>query len=433
MRGLKIPASEEMERAVLAAILLDPGLVKAHGERLDPDLFSVRRHQALWIAIAAITEDGEPLDVRSIQDRLEHHGTWTESGGIAELARLELDLPALGHFESYLVHLEEYRTRRQLIAQAGAIAQMAARNGQPVAAMVARAQRLIGEVGRDSRPGGYRPIRAILTESVRPMLGEGERPLLGLSTGFYGLDDLLGGLRVGGLYVLAGRPSMGKSSLAGAVALAVARQGASVGIVALEETEAEWGVRLLSIASGVARRRMQHGECTLFERQFVETTLGELDKLPIDIDDSGEPTAAVILGRARRLKPRVLFVDHLGYVGGDRDRVREVGAITKGLKRFAKPRDGEEGSSVVLLCQLSRKCEERTDKRPILPDLRESGDVEQDADAVMFIYRDEYYNRGGENAGKAEAIVRKHRGGRTGTAQLLWQAETTTFYEAKGA
>lgn len=427
---LEAPASDELEQAILGSILLDPSLFQAYGERLSPELFHGIAHQAIWQGIAGVLDDGQPLDQRTLQDRMEHQGSWESAGGIVKVSALEEALPDSvydrGRFEVYLALLEEYTTRRKLINGAVAVAQMASRNGQPVEAMVAKAQRLMGEAGRDAKPGGYRPVGTVLQEGVRPLL-TGGRPMAGITTGLPGLDDMLCGWREGRLYVIGGRPSMGKSSLAGLFALRAAEAGASVGIVSLEETEAEWGLRLLAISTSVPGRMIESGDLTLFERETIEAGMQRLANLSIQIDDSGEPAATVILSRAKRLKPRLLIVDHLGYIGTDRDRVREVGAITKGLKRWAKA----EGASVLLLCQLSRRCEERPEKRPVLPDLRESGDVEQDADAVGFVFRAEYYDKKPENAGRGELLVRKQRGGRVGTVPLWWQATTTTFYEDK--
>jgi replicative DNA helicase len=350
---------------------------------------------------------------------------------MAYLAGLDLDLPDLGRVETYVELVKERSVRRRLIRGCTQVSygcmegELNAREG------LAEAEKLIFALGEEAVRRGFTPLAQIYETTVA-QLEEKTGGMIGLPTGFYDWDRMTQGLIGGNLIIVAGRPGMGKTSFALNVAQHVAiREGQPVGVFSLEMSEHELAQRVLASESDLPFANLRAGRLT--EKQWTKLydTIRNTTEAPLYIDDSPNPSLLEIASKARRLKAEkglsLLFVDYLQLMsaGGQYEsRQLEIAAISRGLKQLAK----EIEIPVVALSQLSRQPEHRGDHRPQLADLRESGAIEQDADLVCFIYRDEIYNREDpDNKGLAELIVAKHRNGATGTVELVFLGESTSF------
>ncbi len=428
-----LPHSEESERAVLAAILLDAeSHLATASTRLEPEDFHLGRHRLLYRTMLDLQEDESPIDQRTLQARLEQRGESEQVGGVAYLASLEVDLPDLGRVEAYIEIIKENATRRQLIEVSTRTFQNAQDGGLTAGEALAAAEREILDLGEDAVAKGFVQIDEVYRETVEK-LNQDRDGFRGVATGFLDLDRMTHGLQPGNLVIVAGRPGMGKTSLALNIASHVARhEHLAVGFFSLEMTDREIGMRVLCSTTDIPFDRLRDGRLSAQDRELLDQEMEASRDAPLYIDDSSNPSLLEVASKARRLKAQgdlgLVVVDYLQLMNAGskhENRNLEIGAITRGLKQLAK----ELEVPVMALSQLSRQPEKRGgDHRPQLADLRESGNIEQDADVVMFVFREEVYDPdNAELEGLAELIVAKHRNGRTGPVHLVFMGDTTTF------
>ncbi|HEV7670134.1 MAG TPA: replicative DNA helicase [Thermoanaerobaculia bacterium] len=432
-RQLALPHSEESERAVLAGVMLDNSLLAVLAARLQVEDFYGERHQILYRVMLELQRDKTGIDQRTVQAKLEQQGLFEKAGGISYLANLDLDLPDLGRLEAYVEIVKETSIRRRLIESAGQIIRDSLDGGLSASDGLQVAESTIRSLAAEAIT---RPV-ATIGELVISSLSEIEdRPagqtVLGLATGFADLDDRTSGLHRGNFIVLAGATGMGKSSLAMNIAQNVAiRQRKAVGVFSLEMSGAELSLRMLASEADVPFDRLRAG--TLSHNQWgrVHSAARLLSAAPIYIDDGGGQTILAIQNKARRWRDEfeieLMITDYIQLVGGVgrfNSRDEAVGSVSRGHKLIAK----ELNIPVIGLSQFSRANKDRSNKRPLLSDLRESGSIENDADAVVGIYREEYYEPTNPDVrGLAEVIWLKLRNGETGTDEMVFIGQNTTF------
>ncbi len=428
-----LPHSEESERAVLAGVLLDPRLLPTISGRLLPGDFYFEKHQLLYQAMLDLQEDRTAIDLRTLQALLEQRGILAAVGGVAYVAGLDVDLPDLGRIDAYAEIVKERSVRRRLIQASGEIIRDCLDGGLEAQAALGRAEQAILGLGEEAIQRGFAAFSGIVDEILEHLEENPGTGILGVPSGFIDFDRMTHGLNKGNLIIIAGRPGMGKTSFALNIAQHVAIQKQRpVGIFSLEMSRQELALRILCSESDVAFSRLRAGNLPGSLWSQVMKKAHSIAHAPLHIDDSPSPTLLEIGSRARRLKAEhgldLVVVDYLQLMqagGRYENRNLEVSAISRGLKQLAKELD----LPVIALSQLSRQPERRgSDHRPQLADLRESGSIEQDADLVAFIYRDEVYNRDDpENQGLAELIIAKHRNGEIGTVDLVFLGQTTSF------
>jgi replicative DNA helicase len=428
-----LPHSEESERAVLGAVLLEPQLLPTITGRLKAEDFYLERHQILYGAMVELQDERVTIDVRTLQAKLEQQGRFEAIGGIAYLASLDLDLPDIGRTDAYVEIVKERSIRRRLILASNRIIRDCLDGGVVAQEALAHAEQEILGLGEEAVQRGFVQLAQVLHATLEELEERPGATLTGVPTGFTDLDRISHGLNRGNLIIVAGRPGMGKTSFALNVAQHVAlREKRGVGIFSLEMSQQELALRILCSEAGVPFSRLRAGALSQKQWSSVVQTVRHTTDAPLFIDDSPNPTLLEVASKSRRLKAErglsLVILDYLQLMqagGKYENRNLEIAAISRGLKQLAKEID----IPVIALSQLSRQPERRgSDHRPQLADLRESGSIEQDADMVAFIYRDEVYNPDQEeNKGLAELIIAKHRNGETGVIELVFLGETTTF------
>jgi replicative DNA helicase len=429
-----LPQSEESERAVLAAVLLDSRLLPTVSGRLKVEDFSAERHRLLYAAMLELQEEQATIDLRTLQAKLEQKAAFEAAGGISYLAGLDVDLPDLGRIDQYVEIVKERSVRRRLIDVCRDITRDCLDGGVDAQRALDRAESSILALGEEAIRRGFVPFDRIITETMEMLEEDPGKALTGIPTGFVDLDRMTHGLGRGALVIIAGRPGMGKTSFALNVATHIAiREKKTVGIFSLEMGQQELALRILCAEADIHYSRLRAGH--LSQQQWVKTMqkMSEIGKAPLFIDDSAAPTLLEVSSKARRLRAEkgleLLVVDYLQLMqagGRFENRNLEIAAITRAMKQLAKELD----IPVMVLSQLSRAPERRgSDHKPQLSDLRESGAIEQDADLVAFVYRDELYNKEDPSVrGLADLIVAKHRNGETGEIKLVFRGETTRFF-----
>ncbi len=427
-----LPHSEESERAVLAGALLDPALLPSVTGRLLPQDFYTERNQVLFRSMIDLQSDGVEVDLRTLQAKLEQQDKLDAVGGVAYLASLDLDLPDLGRLDAYVEIVKERSVRRRLIEACGDITRHCLDGGLEAQEALGRAEQAILGLGEEAVQRGFISLGQVFQDTLADIEERPDRGFIGVPTGFVDLDNMTRGLNPGNLIVIAGRPGMGKTSLALNIAEHVAiREHKPVGVFSLEMSQMELALRVLSSEVDIPFGPLRSGHLSQKQWKRVIQTVKAVSTAPLFIDDSANPSMLEIASKARRLKAEtgleLIIVDYLQLMQGSgryENRNVEISAITRSLKQLAK----ELNIPVIALSQLSRQPERRGgDHRPQLADLRESGSIEQDADVVVFIYREEMYHPGTENARLAELIIAKHRNGETGTVEMVFFADTTKF------
>jgi replicative DNA helicase len=436
----KVPPHDlEAEVAVLGAILLSPAALAAVLDVLTPEHFYRENNAAIYRAALALFQQGEPIDNVTLAAELAKLGVLERVGGRAHLALLQEQVPTAANVEHYAKIVRAKADKRALIAAGGECQRHGFDDALGAEEAINLGQAATYALSADRAGAGL--VRAgTLVPAAMASIDNPGSAAPGVRTGLRDLDRKTGGLRPGDLVVLAARPSMGKSALAFQVAAHVAiDQGRPVAIYSLEMSREQVVDRLLCMRARVDSdrvRRHRQGDLQISDHEYEALVAagGPLASAPLLIDDS--PTLADLTFRmkARQASAResaeLIVVDFLQLMesraggAGDGNRVQEVSAIARSLKAVAR----ELAVPVLALSQLSRACESRQDKRPMLSDLRESGEIEQCADLVLMLYRDDYYNRDqSQKPGVAEVIVAKHRNGPTGVVELHWNAPTTTF------
>lgn len=429
------PQNLEAEESVLGAMLLSASAIGAVTETLDASDFYRESHGTIYRAALALYAKGEPVDAITVADELDERGELERVGGSAKIAELAALVPSTSNAEHYARIVKEMATLRGLVRVGQEIQRLGQNRPGQTTDLVDRAEQLVFELAQERVTGDFAHIEALLKESFERImhLYESGVDITGVPSGFRELDKLTSGFQPGNLVVLAARPSMGKSALAlcAATNLGV-RHEIPVALFTLEMSKSEVTQRMMCSEAKVESQRLRSGRLAQEDWPRLTAACDKLMKAPIYVDDTGSITMMELRSKARRLKSRepslgLIIVDYLQLMtsgANPENRVQEVSQISRALKVLARDLD----VPILALSQLSRAVEQRHDKRPILSDLRESGSIEQDADLVMFVYRDEYYNgEESESQGLAEIILAKHRNGPTDSVKLSFLKRYAKF------
>ena len=429
------PQNLDAEQSVLGAILLDNDSLSKAFELITAEDFYRGAHRLVYEAMVELAESNEVVDQITLTAILKSKGQLEQVGGGAYVAELVQAVPSASNIRYHCKIIREKALLRGLIQTA---TEVVARGYDEVGQsddLLEYAEREIFKLAQGRLGRSFIPVNQIIKESIEIVdrLYNRKEKITGVPTGFRGLDDLTAGLQASDLIIIAGRPSMGKTSLALSMAEhAAIRAGMSIGIFSLEMSKAQLVLRMLSSQAHLDSHALRTGQLTEKDWRSLCDAVDRLERAKIFIDDSGALTVQQMRGKARRLVAEqgldLLIIDYLQLMQGrseSESRQQEISDISRALKALAKELD----IPVVALSQLSRAVENRTDKRPVLSDLRESGAIEQDADIVIFIYRDEVYNPDTEEKGIADILVRKHRNGPTGDRQLYFQDRYAKFAE----
>ena len=432
-----VPHNVEAEEAVLGSLLIDPEAIFRVSTFLKPEDFFIVKNGWIYDVVLSLHERRQPADFVTVCDELENRKQLEEVGGAAYIASLINSVPTAIHVEAYGHIVERTALRRRLISAASQIASFAYEEDQNVDEVIDRSEAVLFGISQRRTARDLVPIKQVLTDYYDRIayLFEHRGEPLGGPTGFIDLDKLLGGLQRSDLIIVASRPGVGKTSLLLAMALTAARRHKQrVAVFSLEMSCEQLVQRLMSSETGIDSQRLRLGDLQESEwPRFVEAA-GRLSDTMLFVDDTPSISALQLRTKARRLHAEygldLIMVDYLQLMSGDirvENRVQEISYISRALKGLAR----ELNLPVVAASQLSRAVELRGDKKPILSDLRESGSIEQDADVVMFIYRDEMYNPESELKNIADIIVAKHRHGPTGTVQLFFRKQLAHFVDAE--
>jgi replicative DNA helicase len=428
-----LPHNAEAERTVLGAVLVDGSAFNSAAEILTRDDFYREGHRRIFDAMAALAERSATIDLVTVKDELTKSSALEAVGGAAYVAGLVDGMPRIVNVEAWSRIIKEKAALRSLIHASNRIVQSCYEAEDEPAVILDRAEKAIFDIAEHRLRQGFIGIREIVKESFRTIdqLSQSKELVTGLPTGFVDLDERTSGLQKGDLIIVAARPAMGKTSFCLNVAQsASARTGETVGIFSLEMAKEQLVLRMLCADARVDAHRLRTGNLQEKDWTRLAKAYADLSASKIFIDDSASLTPLEMRAKCRRLKAEhglgLVVIDYLQLCsasGRTENRQQEIASVSRSLKGLAK----ELSVPVVALSQLSRAPEARTEKRPQLSDLRESGALEQDADVVMFIYREEEYKPTEENRGVAEIIIGKQRNGPTGMLKLAFIKEYTRF------
>lgn len=433
--GRTLPFSTEAERSVLGALLLHDGQLDSIIEQLSSTDFYAPAHKTIYEAMVAIARRNQRIDVVTLQDELEKIGQLHAIGGVIYLLSLQEDIPVVGLIEQHARIIREKAVLRELISSATQIiTNCYGQNDKEIEAVLDEAERTIFNISQKKMQQSFVQLNIWLKKTFQHLsdIKSHNKGITGIPAGYKKLDEMTSGFQNGDFIVLAARPSMGKTALALSLARYAAAQEATVGFFSLEMSAEQLTLRLLSAESAVPHQKIRNA--TINSDEWIELThvAAKLANCKLFIDDTPMQTVMDIRAKARKLKMehnlQYLVIDYLQLLSGHRkyeNRHQEVSEISRSLKALAK----ELNIPIVSLSQLSRAVDSRTDKRPMLSDLRESGAIEQDADVIMFLYRDVVYNPDTENPALSELIIGKQRNGPTGTVYLHFQNELTLFQD----
>jgi replicative DNA helicase len=431
------PHSLEAEQAVLGGLLLDNSTWDAIADRIRAEDFYRKDHQLIFAAIAELMARGEPADAVTVAEELDRTGHAQETGGLVYLAGLVRDTPTAANIKAYAEIVRERATLRGLIQVGNEVAASALNpDGRSAAELVDAAERRIFEIAEAGRKvgSGFVPLRNELGAIIDRLdtLHQNQGQITGVSTGFTRLDEMTAGLQRGDLIIIAGRPSMGKTTFALNIVenAAFGPAKAKVGVFSMEMSREQLAFRMISSLGRVDQSRLRTGNFGDEEWSRINTAISMMKSAHIYIDDTGALTPTEVRARARRLKREhgldLIVLDYLQLMqvpGTRENRATEISEISRSLKALAK----ELSVPVIALSQLNRSLEQRTDKRPVMSDLRESGAIEQDADLIIMIYREEVYNQDTPRKGIADIIIAKQRNGPIGDVQLTFLGKYTKF------
>jgi replicative DNA helicase len=436
------PHNLEAEQSVLGAILLADttlyGLVINEG--LKPEHFYREQHAAIYRAMLALYQESRELDVLTVTEQLRQTGKLDEVGGPAMVDALAGAAPAAGNVREYARIVHSNALLRRLLSTTQQIQANVYNHEAPARELVEWAERDILEVAHDDRQKDFRAVGEVLHDEIDKLhrLSIQQTALTGTPSGFKDLDEITGGFQPGNLVILAARPSMGKSALVTNIAEnAALEHGKPVALFSLEMSEAELAQRFVASQARIKGEELRKGRVAENRWPKILQACQRLADAPLYVDDSSDVGILELRAKARRLHQQsegglgLIIVDYLQLMRPDgrvENRVEQVGQISRGLKILAR----ELEVPVIALSQLSRAVEQRHDKKPILSDLRESGQIEQDADLVMFIFREEYYDKESEREGEADIIIAKHRNGGLGDVVLTFQKEYPKFMNFAG-
>lgn len=428
------PQNTEAESSLIGSLLIDKDAIIKVADIVGADDFYVAKNAHIFEAILSLFEKREPIDVVTLAENLSKSNNLESIGGASYLTELVNSVPSSAHVAQYAHIVADKATLRRLIGAASSINKMAYTENNPLDSVLDEAEQALFSVSQKHLKQNFTPINDILTQSFERLDGlhKDKNTLRGIPTGYKELDGLLAGLQNSDLIILAARPSMGKTSLALNIAQHVAvSEGIPVGIFSLEMSKEQLIDRMLSSEAGIDSWKLRTGNLEDNDFEKINKAMGTLSEAPIFIDDSAMANVMEMRTKARRLQSEndlgLLVIDYLQLMSGrnpnGENRVQEISEISRGLKGLAR----ELNVPVIALSQLSRSVEMRNPKIPQLSDLRESGSIEQDADVVMFIYREDYYEKDSERKNMADILIRKHRNGPTGDIQLYFIPEQMQF------
>lgn len=431
----KIPPHDiEAEQAVLGSMLTDKDAVIEALEILKKEDFYREDNKTIFEAIFNLYNKSEPIDIITVKDELVSLGKFETVGGLEYLAVLPEKVPLVSNADRYIKIVEEKGILRNLIKASNEIVSMGYAETEEVDDIMDMAEKKIFEIMQKKNTKGYTPIKDVLVETFAELerLYNQKTPITGVPTGFADLDYKTSGLHKSDLILVAARPAMGKSAFVLNIATnAALKANVPVAIFNLEMSKEQLVSRMLCSEAMVDSNKVRTGKIEEDDWVKLATALGPLSEAPIYIDDTPGISIMEIRAKCRKMKLEknigLIIIDYLQLVQGsgkrNASREQEISEISRSLKILAKELD----VPVIALSQLSRAAEQRQDHRPMLSDLRESGAIEQDADIVMFLYRDDYYNENSEKKNIAEITLAKHRSGSTGTVELLWLGNYTKF------
>jgi replicative DNA helicase len=429
------PHSVEAEEAVLGSILINPEALYEVLSFLHFDDFFIVRHQWIWEALMNLHERRTPIDYLTVVNELEELGHLADVGGAAYILSLINKTPSALNAEGYGRIVERMSLRRRLIAAAQSVARVAHSEETDIDEVIGKAEAAIFEVTERRLTRDLVPVKEVVSEYFDhiSVIARQQESVMGVPTGFIDLDRLLGGLQKSDLLIIAARPGMGKSSWLNSVVLNAARNRQRVALFSLEMSNEQLVQRFVSQETNIPSHKLREGRLDDHDwAQFVAATQ-QLSDLPIYLDDTPALSTQDLRTKARRIYLELgldlIMIDYLQLMTSPYridNRVQEISLISRSLKQLAR----ELNVPVVAAAQLSRAVEQRSDKRPLLSDLRESGSIEQDADVVLFIYRDVYYNPETPDGNRAEIHISKHRNGPTGLVNLVFIPELTQFQNA---
>ncbi len=433
------PHSVEAEQSVLGGLLIDNLAWDRAGDLLTDGDFYRHEHRLIYAAIGALVGQSKPADVITVFEQLQSLGKAQDIGGLAYLNALAQSVPSAANMRRYAEIVRERSILRKLIAASDEIATNAFNpQGRQVSTVLDEAESKIFQIGEEGsrQKQGFQGIDKLvvdLIDRVNELHDNGAEEVTGVRTGFYDMDRMTAGLQKGDLIVLAARPSMGKTAFALNIAEHVAvQEGLPVLVFSMEMGAAQLALRLVGSLGRINQQNLRTGRLESSEWERLTDAVERLKTAQLYIDETAGLTSSELRARARRMARQfgtlgLIVIDYLqlmsGSSGSDENRATELGEISRGLKALAK----ELGCPVIALSQLNRSVEQRNDKRPMMSDLRESGAIEQDADIIMFIYRDDYYNKDSKEPGVSEIIIGKQRNGPVGTVKLTFLKPQTRF------
>lgn len=446
----QMPHSNEAEQSVLGAIIIDPKLINSTQEVLLPESFHRGAHQHIFRAMMELNQDEREIDAVTLMDKLIQEGRLNEAGGAEYLGELSTVVPTTRNIDYYIDIVYKHAAKRRLIQAADSIAKDGYNDELDLDSVLSDAERRILDLSNTRQSEGFKEIRDILGDVYEnaELLDQNSGQTPGIPTGYRDLDQMTAGFNRNDLIILAARPSVGKTAFALNIAQKVATNEAqyTVGIFSLEMGADQLATRMICSSGNVDSNRLRTGEMTEEDWNRFTIAVGKLSRTKIFIDDTPGIRVTDIRSKCRRLKQEhgldMIVIDYLQLIQGSGSRYsdnrqQEVSEISRTLKAIAR----ELECPVIALSQLSRGVEQRQDKRPMMSDIRESGSIEQDADIVAFLYREDYYNRGddeddddggfepqtNDDNGEIEIIIAKQRNGPTGTVKLHFMKQYNKF------
>ena len=432
----KLPYSHESEASVLGAIIIDTNALVKIADKITAEDFYDEKHQKIFTAISDLYEARKAIDVLTISNQLKTKGFLEEVGGPSYLTELTNFVPTATHVESYATIVVEKAVRRRLMDINKHLTELVLDESKELKELIETAELELMKVGQKEVRQTIISLETILAESFERLddLHKDKNKIRGVTTGFRAMDDMLAGLQKSDLFILAARPSMGKTAFSLNLAHNVAMLAKQpVLFFSLEMSKEQLVDRLLSMESGVDAWALRTGNLTDADFEKISHAMGTLSEAPIYFDDTPGITISDLRTKARREAHKnplgLIIVDYLQLMsggsrfGGSDNRVQEISEISRGLKGIAR----ELNVPLIALSQLSRSVENRNPQIPQLADLRESGSIEQDADVVAFIYREEYYNPDSDRKSITDILIKKHRNGPTGTVELFFDKEKQRY------
>lgn len=435
-KGIRVPPQDiEVEKSLLGSLMIDKDAIIKIADFFRTEDFYKKNHQEIYQAIEELFSKSEPIDLISVSSRLKEKNKLEQVGGVGYLTELVNTVPTASHVSAYAKIVQKKRILRDLINAGEDIVLMGFEEAEEANDLLDNAEKKIFSITQKNLNQVFLPIRPYLEEAFERIdrISKQKGALRGVATGFNGLDSMLSGLQNSDLVILAARPSMGKSSLALDIAKNIAlREKKAVGIFSLEMSRDQLIDRLISSESNIDSWKIRQGALKSEDFTCIQHALGSLSEAPIFIDDASSCTVLQMRAMARRLQASqelgLIIIDYLqliepGSKGSNVNSVQQITEISRQLKGLAR----ELNVPVLALSQLSRAVEQRTPKIPRLSDLRESGSLEQDADVVLFIYREDAYHEESPRKGIADIIIAKHRNGPVGRVELAFDKQRASF------